>query len=45
MFGATQAAAPQMPGFAAPQMPAAPFGAPAAPQMPAFAAPQMPWQS
>lgn len=49
MFGATQAAAPTMPGFAAtaPQMPAAPFGgvqASVAPQMPAFAAPTMPWQ-
>lgn len=47
MFGATQAPAPAMPGFAAaaPQMPAAPFGAPAAPQMPAFTMPTMPWQS
>lgn len=45
LFGATQAAAPAMPGFAAaaPQMPAAPFGAPAASQMPAFAMPTMPW--
>jgi len=46
MFGATQAAAPAMPGFAAaaPQMPAAPFGGVQAPAAaPAFAMPTMPW--